>query len=177
MYCLPGKPCTSSATEPDYVYHLLWDLDKQLSLSPWFKKSRGRDHVLVMSHWLWPLKLQTQKPHNLKKCNQIVFEEKNFYRLNNVSHMEPHSGIGKFGHPAPRVCQTRRRPFKLAKHKRVYLSTLYVNPHAPCPIDAENYSGPLGDFMMVANLRHFGRFFSLSVAITITKINYSICIF
>ena len=43
----------------------------QLSLSKYFQRSQGKDHVIVISHWLAPL---TRKIDNLLNCNLINFE-------------------------------------------------------------------------------------------------------
>ncbi len=43
----------------------------QLSLSKYFQRSQGRDHVIVISHWLTPL---TKKINNLLNCNLVNFE-------------------------------------------------------------------------------------------------------
>lgn len=43
----------------------------QLSLSKYFQRSKGKDHVIVISHWLAPL---TRKIDNLLRCNLINFE-------------------------------------------------------------------------------------------------------
>ena len=59
----------------------MWNLDWQLAKSPWFKRSGGQDHVIVMSHWLHAFRGNEEIPLNLKRCSAIAFEDKNVYRL------------------------------------------------------------------------------------------------
>ena len=59
----------------------MWNLDWQLAKSPWFKRSGGQDHVIVMSHWLHAFRWNEEIPRNLKRCSAIAFEDKNVYRL------------------------------------------------------------------------------------------------
>lgn len=44
--------------------------DKQLGLSEYFQRSQGKDHVVVLSHWMGP----PHKVPNLLRCNMINFE-------------------------------------------------------------------------------------------------------
>ena len=141
-FCLPGKKCTQCYINQWEQNNLMWTLDAQLAKSPWFQRSGGRDHVVVMSHWLHAQKWKKAPPH-LKRCNAIVFEDKNVFRLNNHSHR---GKIGQEKHPPPRHCQRQRANFTLAKGQPILLPSLYVNPHPPCP---KNYTGLLTDFIFV----------------------------
>ena len=143
MFCLPGKDCAQCGSAW-IQYHLMSTLDAQLAESPWFRRSGGQDHVVVMSHWLFAENWK-RAPPNLKRCSSVVFEDKNVFRLNNHSHVAKNVD---WSHPPPRHCQKQRPHFTLAKGQPIMLPSLYVNPHPPCP---KNYTGNLTDFFFIGN--------------------------
>jgi len=51
--------------------HAFQYANEQLGLSKYFQRHQGKDHVVVISHWLTPM---TKKIHNLLNCNLINFE-------------------------------------------------------------------------------------------------------
>ena len=124
-FCLPGRNCTQCYIDRADSNNLMRNLDAQLAKSPWFKRSGGQDHVIVMSHWLHAARWKTV-PSNLKRCSAIAFEDKNMHRLT-VSYS--------------RSCQQQRASFTFAKGQPIMLPSLYVNPHTPC-----NTTGNQTDF-------------------------------
>ena len=140
-FCLPEKKCIQCYNNRLHNHILMRTLDAQLAESPWFKRSGGRDHVVVMSHWLHAQDWRKFPPH-LKQCSAVVFEDKNVLRLS--------KSIGRPGQPPARDCQRQRTDFALAKGQPIMLPSLYVNPHTPCP--EKNYTAAnLTDFIFVGS--------------------------
>eukprot|EP00415_Alexandrium_ostenfeldii_P003657 UN3657 len=62
--CCVGDVCGTS---------LLNRTDEMLAKSPWFRRSQGKDHVVVNSHWAW--RTNTKQFPRVQQCNSISFEE------------------------------------------------------------------------------------------------------
>ena len=133
----------------------MWNLDWQLAKSPWFKRSGGQDHVIVMSHWLHAFRWNEEIPRNLKRCSAIAFEDKNVYRLAfNYSRQCQQQRTCTHTLHSGTCTHTPFHPgtsFAFAKGQPIMLPSLYVNAHVPC-----NTTGDLTDFFFAGSFTNPG---------------------
>jgi Exostosin family len=76
---------TTPPQSPPPLCNFEWakHVDTELSLSPWYRRHKGLDHIAIMSHWRWLFsRANTRfgglkwKPQRIHKCQLIDFEGK-----------------------------------------------------------------------------------------------------
>jgi hypothetical protein len=68
---LNGTMCYNSTASTDMLYFA----DRMLNESIYFQRSQGKDHILVLCHYMAQRKFRLFTPHhNLLNCNRVIFE-------------------------------------------------------------------------------------------------------
>ena len=96
---------------------LMSGLDRALSVSPWFKRSGGYDHLLMVSHWHVSLYTTYFRKftRSLGRCSQINFENQPMPTLPSGSVTLPNLYVGKIckQNGKPRSAGLRHQPPKV----------------------------------------------------------------
>ena len=87
--------CTTHGKK-QYMPELIAELDRQLTVNPWFKRSGGYDHLLMASHWHVSAYVNLfRKTKVLGHCSQINFEDKQMPHMPMNAISLPNLYVGK----------------------------------------------------------------------------------